>query len=810
MSSQSGEFSCVEMSWEESSTKCKSYYGIVEEPRDERIIPIKFDRSLSIHTASDEEEEPFWVVESVKKHEEVRNEIKKMKENKIIQTSFGDNYDEDDDNSLIELLKRVQKQRNDLEDILEKENQNINTYEVNRTDRTISRSNSMLSESSTLKARSVSRLSSLEENLNMDDLVNESNFNSSTSCTKNKIESFSIENISKQLTSKTTNNLDTPKNADSTYGLPTNTLGNNSEYMDKKYSKHEGSTDRVSVSRLSSIEEYNNSIPLQKNIKEFSEKSKRPSLSKLPSNKYTRQDSTLEKSISPIIQQEESNKNSIFKSLPRDKTEEYENKPIMISNMPDDKFKTITERNLNMSMSSGKNDYSGNINDKPNSYYTKAVNNDMSNEPSSIQLADEADFRRKSLIRQSSMLSDALSAMCTEIPDDNKYSREKRLSIKEDNKLYDRTLKEKYENDLLIPLNSSNKSFDEGEKKDSLSRKSSISKAVYDENTTQYEKKLTTKLDVDRVSEINNELYDSLPTAKQSETSNTEPLRKLLHLELNQNNLIDLKNSDLTTIKADSDLSNGTLDNNSHISDDVIPRFTSDDKNKSVTLDKETELNNEQRSESVPKDSNLGILTKESISSSGIENYENDLQSNGSTNTPLSLKKEKYLEIPIKETVLNKEEYKMQPSSNLLDKENGDKSILGTKQKEDIEINKYNINTNILPTESLPSNDINNSQNEVDNLNYPLSTKKVVDTKILNMPLEKHLVDKENDINYIKTANTTEKVNKMIKEHSPDCMNKENENISKLRIPNTSNEENYDKSRNEVKQIGGIKNIRCY
>jgi len=772
MSSQSGEFSCVEMSWEESSTKCKNYYGIVEEPRDERIIPIKIDRSISIHTASDEEEEPFWVVESVKKHEEVRNEIKKMKDNK----KLGDGYDEDDDNSLIELLKRVQKQRNDLEDILEKENHNINKFEMNRTDNILSRSNSMLSESSTLKARSVSRLSSLEDNIKMDDLsdnlVNELISNNSNTCTKNKKQTSSItDNISKELISNTTHSLDELKKV----VLSTDALGKSCENLDEKYSKHgEGvlnTADRNSISRLSSIDECDNSLSSRKNIKEFSEIPKRPSLSRFSSTESKKQDTTLEKSISPIIKLDESNKDSISKSFPLYTTEESEN----------NKFKPLSEQNLNESTI---------INNKSKSNYTKALDDDESLQPSPIHMynTDEADFRRKSLIRQSSIISDALNAMCTEIPEDNKHYKQKRPSIKEDNTYYNTTLKEKTDNNLLTTLIKPENSkkyplFDKAEITDYLVRKSSISKI--EGNITKLENNLTPKLDIDDASEINNESFDSLLPEQKSDMSNTEPLGKSLHLELNQQKL-----NDLTTKKADSDLLNGTLNNNSHISNGCIPHSTSNSENKMSLLDKENILNNEQRpiSEPLPKDNNLDIiLPKKSISSSDNENSVNDLQPNDSTNAI------KNFQIPTCNNGINKENDMVQkPIPSLSDEENGKKLPLGTHQKEGIECSTCNNNTDISPGDSLSL------------------TTEIIDTNILNMPLEKHLINKENNLNNTKTASSIEKVDKTVKDHSQDDTNKENENVSKLKTQNTPKEENYDMPRNGVKQIGGIQNIRCY
>ncbi|KAL4084741.1 hypothetical protein QTP88_027657 [Uroleucon formosanum] len=809
MSSQSGEFSCVEMSWEESSSICKNYYGIVEEPRDERIIPIKIDRSISIHTASDEEEEPFWVVESVKKHEEVRNEIKKMKENKNLQASLGDSYDEEEDNSLIELLKRVQKQRNDLEDILEKENHNTIKFETNRTENILSRSNSMLSESSTLKARSVSRLSSVEENIKMgdlsDNLVNEFISNNSNTSTNNKKETSSItDNIPKELTSKTIYNLDEPKKVI----LSTDTLGKSCEHWDEIYSKHGERVldERNSISRLSSIEECDNSVLSSKNIKEFSEMPKRPSLSTLPSTEYKKQDITLEKSISPIIKQDESNKDSISKSFPRYTTEESENNLTTINNTLNDKFKPISEQNLNESIHfSDRHDYLNNINDKPKSRYIKALDNDKSLQSSPIHMSntDEADFRRKSLIRQSSMISDALSAMCAEIPEDNKYNKQKRPSIKEDNTYYD--TKKNDENDLLTllikPPNSKKYPLlNEAEITDSLVGKSSISRTGDDENITQLENNLTPKLDVDDASKINNESFDSLPSKQKSEVSNTEPLGKSLHLEFNQKKL-----NNLTTKRADIDLLNGTLNNNSHMSNDCIPHSTSNSENKTSLLDKENNLNNEQRPISEPflKDNNLDIiLPKKSISSSDHENSMNDLQPNDSTNVI------KNSQIPINKNSINKEDDIVQkPIPSLSDKGNGNKLPLGTQQKEGIECSTCNNNTDISPGDSLSSNYDDKFKNIVEDLHTadlinPSLTKEIIDTNILNIPLKKHLINKENYLNNTKTSSSIEKVNKINKENSQDGMNKENENISKLKTLNPSKEENYDMPRSGVKQIG--------
>lgn len=805
------------MSWEESSSICKNYYGIVEEPRDERIIPIKIDRSISIHTASDEEEEPFWVVESVKKHEEVRNEIKKMKENKNLQASLGDSYDEEEDNSLIELLKRVQKQRNDLEDILEKENHNTIKFETNRTENILSRSNSMLSESSTLKARSVSRLSSVEENIKMgdlsDNLVNEFISNNSNTSTNNKKETSSItDNIPKELTSKTIYNLDEPKKVI----LSTDTLGKSCEHWDEIYSKHGERVldERNSISRLSSIEECDNSVLSSKNIKEFSEMPKRPSLSTLPSTEYKKQDITLEKSISPIIKQDESNKDSISKSFPRYTTEESENNLTTINNTLNDKFKPISEQNLNESIHfSDRHDYLNNINDKPKSRYIKALDNDKSLQSSPIHMSntDEADFRRKSLIRQSSMISDALSAMCAEIPEDNKYNKQKRPSIKEDNTYYD--TKKNDENDLLTllikPPNSKKYPLlNEAEITDSLVGKSSISRTGDDENITQLENNLTPKLDVDDASKINNESFDSLPSKQKSEVSNTEPLGKSLHLEFNQKKL-----NNLTTKRADIDLLNGTLNNNSHMSNDCIPHSTSNSENKTSLLDKENNLNNEQRPISEPflKDNNLDIiLPKKSISSSDHENSMNDLQPNDSTNVI------KNSQIPINKNSINKEDDIVQkPIPSLSDKGNGNKLPLGTQQKEGIECSTCNNNTDISPGDSLSSNYDDKFKNIVEDLHTadlinPSLTKEIIDTNILNIPLKKHLINKENYLNNTKTSSSIEKVNKINKENSQDGMNKENENISKLKTLNPSKEENYDMPRSGVKQIGGIQNIRCY
>jgi len=746
-SSQSGEFSCVEMSWEESSTKCRNYYGIVEEPKDERIIPIKMDRSISIHTASDEEEEPFWVVESVKKHEEVKNEIKKMKENKNSQALLGDNYDEDDDNSLVELLKRVQKQRNDLENILEKENQkenitNPNKFEVNRSENILSRSNSVLSESSTLKARSVSRLSSLEENTRTgglsDTSVNELIYVNSNSCTKNKKEtSFITENISKELISNSISNSDGSKTAVLTHSLYTDALGNSCEHPDEKYSKFEesilNSADRTSMSRLSSIEECDNSFSPRKNIKEFSEIPKRSSLSRLSSIEYTKKDIELEKSISSTIKQDELNKDFSKSFL-------QNNELTTNNNKLDNKFKPTSEQNLNDSINILANNKDlNNINNEPKSNYIKDLDNVKPNELSPLRLSntDEADFRRKSLIRQSSMISDALSAMCAEIPEDNKYRKQKRFSIKEDN----------------------------GKITDSLVRKPSFSN---DENITKLEK----KLDVDN--------YES----KIAENPNTESLRKSLHPELNQKKINDFKNNDLNIIKADADLSN--------------------DKNKMSLLDEENNLNN--KKPSVSKS-----LPKDSILSSDIKNSTNDLQPNESTNaTYLSKPKDtNNLQTPIKEKLEDKEDDVVKQSSpNVLDNKHGNKSTLGTEQTEGtVRINNTDLSPNNFPL----LNEIDNSKNIEDDLqpndSIPLSlTKEKIDTDILNMPINKLLVLKENDINNTKTGEITEQVDKINKEHSPDGLIKENINISELKTQNTSKEEYYDKPSNGEKQIGGIQN----
>ncbi|XP_050523342.1 obscurin isoform X47 [Daktulosphaira vitifoliae] len=134
MNNQATEFSCVEISWEDSSSKSKSYYGIVEEPKDERIIPIKIDRGISIHTATDEEEEPYWIIDNKKmKNEEHVQTIKGEVKKKTWMTSTP-NSDDEDNSSLNDLFLRVKKQRNDLEDILQNKKIDIDESSLNENE----------------------------------------------------------------------------------------------------------------------------------------------------------------------------------------------------------------------------------------------------------------------------------------------------------------------------------------------------------------------------------------------------------------------------------------------------------------------------------------------------------------------------------------------------------------------------------------------------------------------------------------------------------------------------------------------------
>jgi len=765
MSSQSGEFSCVEMSWEESSTKCKNYYGVVEEPREERIIPIKIDRGISIHTASDEEEEPFWVVESVKKHEEVRNEIKRIKDNKNSQESLADNYFEDEDNSLNDLLKRVKKQRNDLENILEKENNNSNIFEMNREE-ILSQNNSRLNESFTHKTRSVSRLSPLEENIKSNK-ISENELNESISSISNthikhkKGYSSFTENISNELTniSNTTEHSNTPKKGVITNQLSTDMVENYSSFeiknLDTKYSKHEvdilNTIKAASISRLSSKEEYDNTSLPQKTIDEYSEKPKRGSLSRLSSieernnssiptkiifNEYcdkskrgslssiedSRQDFTLNKTTPYGTKLGESNiefieNDSMSKSFPLN---EHKKESFQINNILNNERKSIEEQNLNGSSNAAN--------------FTK---NDDLNKSNAIEMSqiDEADSRRKSLIKQSSMLSDALSAMCSEIPEDTTHNKLKRFSIKE-NKIDDKyngyNLKENIENDLLktsiIQSNDiESSSFDESELQDSLGKKSSISNITNNKHSIDLEndeKKLTPKLnDEIIVSDISNEIND-INIIKTPEISNTDTP---LNIDINQKKLDDFENNDITSKKTDCDLVNGILDTNSHISNDLNTKSISNDVNTSQLLNKVL-LNHQElysTPNSLPKDNNMDIVLNESISSNEMKskNAEKGLYSDASTN-----------------------------------------ALLLSKEKKD-------------------------------NDNQEIS-------------LNEHFVSNEDERNSTKPI--TEKTNiKILEQPSEDTMNKENGKTLKLKTMDTTNEENGNKSTCGIKNIGGIQNIRC-
>lgn len=815
------------MSWEESSTKCKNYYGVVEEPKDERIIPIKIDRGISIHTASDEEEEPFWVVESVKKHEEVRNEIKKIKENKISSESLADSNYDDEDNSLTELLKRVQKQRNDLEDILEKENHSSDMFKANHAEQILSRSNSILSEASTLKASSVSRLSSIEEKISVDS-SNESISNISNTQIKNKKEYSSItENITNEFMFNTIHNLDRPKKGSITdLSINADTLENDFSFKienrNRKYSKHEDSVFNTvqipSISKLSSEIEYDNSFFSEKSTIEYSEKPKRGSLSRLPSieerinssiptkiisNEYSdrpkrgslsrmsstedsNQNLTLTKSndeycdqpkrrsISRLLSSEVEGDNSFLSkkstieysenpkrgslsrlssieernhsSMPtKIISNEYSNRPRKgsLSRMSSTEDLTLaksipsTRADESCNPIQSSNDYSNKSNFTKNNDILENINDakknileDNVNKSSALQMskADEADNRRKSLIQQSSILSNALSAMCTDIPE---ISKQKRLSINEDkidDKYNNSTLKERIENVFSKPSNSiKSVSFDEGEAKDSLDRKSSISRITQDKksilNVENFENKLN---DQKMLSEINSELNDNISIIKKPELLNTETTSPFLNLDTNQTKLNDLENSDLTNKQPASGLLKKILDSTINISNDLIFTPVPNDVNTCRLLNKEIQNNHELPSKSnfLPKDNNLDLL--ESISTNDMNNLkrpESELFSNNSPDSSLLLKEEKYMD------------------------------------------------------------------------NQEIS-------------FENHFAHKKDDINNTK-PNTQETNVKILQQQSTDSTDYENETKLKIKSEDTTNDENDDTSTSGIKNIGGIQNIRC-
>ncbi|XP_025423037.1 obscurin isoform X4 [Sipha flava] len=737
MSNQSEGFSCVEMSWEESSIKCKNFYGIVEEPRDERIIPIKIDRGISIHTASDEEEEPFWVIESVKKHEEVRNEIKKMKEDKILQRSSSvDNYDKEDDKSLNELLKRVKKQRNDLEDILNKEN--------HFTEKTVSRNNSIFSEASTVEERSVSRLSSLEENIKIcesaNNLLNNDKKKELSSIKENTLEEFKANII---------NNLDIPKNGSITNGSSTDTSQNNSfiqnENLDEKYSKNENNilnpVKRISLSRLSSTEDCDNSYLPEKYIKVCSEnpinesqkfivtsfKESHKTSMPIKLNEYSdissigsKPDTVNETSISSDNNQYEFN-NLVSKSLLRDKSEEYEKKPHNINDELNDKLKKIEIEHLNdfyNSINTINNNGLNNINK-----VTKIIEND-NDELDALQKykTEENDYRRKSLIRQSSILSDALNALCNETPEDSNYNKQKKLLIEEDsiNNTFNFNLKEKNENDLsklsTQKANSTKSSLTDNESQGNLSRKSSISKISDDKNITIPENSEGKFHKENNQSGINNILVKEEPKMSSLETSS----KSSILLDENQKILNELENKELTAIKEETNLTKRTLENNLY--------------------------NLHENSSSSVLNKNENVITDD-----GILN-DQDVHS-----TPKLLFKDNSLDKLPEEPI----------------------TVEGNNKKSKIIVKDSNLNN--LTGTSLLSKEDKNINNQA-------------------VPLNEHFVDKESNMNY--TGQNIKDTNDIISTE-PTLDNKEhtNEKISKLKSVGIENEEIYDKSTCGTKQI---------
>jgi len=699
MSSQSGEFSCVEMSWEESSTKCKNYYGVVEEPREERIIPIKIDRGISIHTASDEEEEPFWIVESVKKNEQVRNEIKNMKEHKNSRGSLSDSLFEDEDNSLNDLLKRVKKQRNDLEDILEKENNN-NAFEVNYSEQISSQSSSRLSELSALDAKSISGISNTH--------------------IKHKKEYSSItENISNELMYSTMKNVNRPKNGCITNQLPTDMTENYSSFetenLDTKYSKYEddnlNTIKKASISRVSSKEERDNVFSPQKTINEYPEKPKKGSLSRLSSieehnnssvstkiifNEYSDkskrgslsstegsiQDFTLNKTISYDTKLEKSNiefieNGSISKSLCLDEHEKN-------NNILNSELKTIEEQNLNDSSNNpnvAKNDNLNNVNN-----IAKILDNGDLNESNTINMSklDDADTRRKSLIKQSSMLSDALNAMCSEIPADSTYNKLKRLSLEDkiDDKYNDYNLKAKNENGLLrTPIKQSSlesSSFDESKIQDSSNKKSSVSYITDQKNCVDLENnknESTPKLNDDIIVSVsNNEIND---------------------IDINQKKFDGFENGDLISKKTDL---KETPDITPHISNDLIPKSMSTRANTSQPLNENVLNDRELQStpNSLSKNNNMDVLPKESISSNDVNfnNAEKSLRSDKSIVEGTNIK---ILEQPSEDT-MNKENEKncKSKTTDATNEANGNNSTCGIKNIGGIQNIRCNNNVSVV------------------------------------------------------------------------------------------------------------------
>lgn len=762
------------MSWEESSTKCKNYYGVVEEPREERIIPIKIDRGISIHTASDEEEEPFWVIENVKKREELRNEIKNMKENKNSEESLADNYFEDEDSLLNDLLRRGRKQRNELENILEKENNKNNVFEMNCAEEIVLQNNSRLSESYTLKEKLVSTLSSLEEDIDMNKIsentLNESISRNSNAHIKHKKGYSSVtENISNKLMYSTTENVITSEKGYITNQSSTDMVENcssfkienlntqNSKYEDgtlntvkkasistssskeeecnntslpqKTINEYSKKQKKGSLSRLSSIEEHNNSsVPSKIIFNEYSDRSKRASLSStedssqdFTSNKTTSYDTKLEESNTEFIEND-----SISKPFSLDN---HKKKCFEINNTLNNEPKIIEVQNLNDSNNTPnftKNEFNYDSN------MAKTYSNDNLNKSNDINMStiDEADSRRKSLIKQSSVLSDALNAMCSEIPENTTYNKLKRLSIKEDkfnDNFNDCNLKETTKNDLLKTLikksNSiKSSSFDEDKADDSS--KSNISKITNNKNSIDLENeenklksKLNNKIDV---SDINNVIRDVHGKSKSLEISNPEIPS---NIDTNHQKLDDFENNDITSKKPDSDIER-ILDTNAHTSNNQANESnTSNNVNASNKILNHRELHSTPNS--LQKDNKMDVLFKESISICDINSKSGDegLHSNNSTNDLLSSKEKK---------------------------------------------------------------DIDNQE----------------------MSFKDHLVNKENERN--STEPIIEETNiKALEQPSEDIINNENKKTLKLKKMDTTIEENTNKSISGIKKIGGIPNFRC-
>lgn len=778
VSSQSGDFSCMEITWEESSTKYKNFYGVVEEPREERIIPIKLERGISIHTASDEEDEPFWVVESVKKHEEVRNEIKKMKENKTSQASLTESDDEDDDNSLKELLKRVKKQRNDLENILEKENNNINISDICSSKQTLSRSNSILSESSTPKAISISRLSPLDEKIKNNELsnneTNELSSNKSYTYIKNKEQHSSItENISKTCLSNVTDKLDTPEKEKLTFDLSSDMTENDAPLQIRSLIKNGSNLEdsvlntakRNSISRLPSKEDNTNSFLPKKVTDKYTENSERKSLSRvfsnekcndlsipknilsneydvkeksrsnLTSSENSKQEFTLEKSILPLTKQEESNtdilsKNLISNSFPPVKTEESSEKYFKIQNTINKEPNNVFTQNFNdLVHSPTKNNNLNEINFIPennrgeetnNEYCTKINGSNDVNGLSALQTpkSDDADFRRKSLIKQSSILSDALNAICNDISEDSNYSKPKKSSNENeidkkcDNSILGITI-EKHSSNPQTELNDSVKSssFDEIDKQDSFGRrKSNILSTLPDKNISNLkhtENDLISKLNDEKPSaKFNNEL-DNIPDLEKSQTSNTEVSRLPLDLNVNNKKISDFKKNESTTI--------------------LSPKSTFNNAGENILSNKEILHNCEPYSaqESLPKSNDMKI-SKESILSNDINKSKNTGDDSNPTN---------FIHGSLSSYEKNNENKKMQ-------------------------LIEYSVN-------------------KVDNLNNSELNSNKINIEALHQPSGDRIDDENNDKLRLKT------------------------------LENKFKEDNIESS-NGIKQIGGIQNIKCY